>query len=239
MQADTLRRAVFAEQKSDEDTSGTTTPLPANYAVSPRELSLRLHEVIESRLEERVKELEIALENSQRKLQLMESEQRSYYKRNIHNYGQSSPFCRKNPLTYDDDCDPLGEPLVMNLSGEALDAYNEAYEELIKTDESEENSPSCIDDDDVYEEGSLQIQLGGANVSMAYFTGNGKVTTTMEGRSSCVCEINDVTEGENGDSDHEMEEQMIRQIVDRTKKRGSSVFQNVQMIQYSVDQDEH
>ncbi|RXH94986.1 uncharacterized protein LOC126630289 [Malus sylvestris] len=43
------------------------------------------------------------------------------------------------------NCKTTAEPLVMNLSGEALDAYNEAYEELMKISESyEEDSPCSI-----------------------------------------------------------------------------------------------
>ncbi|KAF7806259.1 uncharacterized protein G2W53_038420 [Senna tora] len=246
LRADTVRGKPLAQPKSDDDTSETTTPLPADYAVSPHELTLRLHEVIESRLEERVKELEIALQNSQRKVQLMESEHKHCYKRNFHSYGHASLFSRGNPLTYD-DCDPMAEPLVMNLSGEALDAYNEAYEELMKTDESEENSPSGIHDND-HEEGLLQVQHSGANGSIAYLTNNGgrmsgelsssKVTTPFEGQNCDVCEFNAVTEDENSASDHDMEREMIRRIVDRTKK-GSPIFQNVQRMLYSMGEDEH
>ncbi|KAL5826257.1 hypothetical protein ACOSQ4_018054 [Xanthoceras sorbifolium] len=62
---------------SDRDVSGTSTNPrndAGNYAASPRELSLRLHEVIESRLEARIMELETALENSQNKLETLEME---------------------------------------------------------------------------------------------------------------------------------------------------------------------
>ncbi|CAH9102465.1 unnamed protein product [Cuscuta epithymum] len=59
----------------DRDEGDKSTPPSANYAVSPRELCLRLHEVIESQLQERVRELETALENSQRKVRYMEVEE--------------------------------------------------------------------------------------------------------------------------------------------------------------------
>ena len=42
-------------------------PDDENYAVSPRDLSLRLHEVIQSRLEARIMELEAELRNNQRR----------------------------------------------------------------------------------------------------------------------------------------------------------------------------
>lgn len=58
----------------EESGNGTEQNLPPNYAVSPRELSIKLHEVIESRLEERIRELETALQNSQNWLQFLETE---------------------------------------------------------------------------------------------------------------------------------------------------------------------
>ncbi|KAL3511047.1 hypothetical protein ACH5RR_030448 [Cinchona calisaya] len=74
---DSLRRHYDNASKSEsEEESGTTngrTP-PANYAVSPRELSIRLHEVIESRLEARIKELETALQNNQNKFHFLETQ---------------------------------------------------------------------------------------------------------------------------------------------------------------------
>lgn len=64
---------------SDDDTGGSSTnPIDtANYAVSPKELSLRLHEVIQSRLVVRIVELEAALENSQKRLLALESDSTS------------------------------------------------------------------------------------------------------------------------------------------------------------------
>ncbi|XP_056165826.1 uncharacterized protein LOC115671750 isoform X2 [Syzygium oleosum] len=66
--------------KSDHDVreSSDGRACSPNYAVSPQELSFRLHELIESRLEERIAELEAALEASQKKLRflLLENENR-------------------------------------------------------------------------------------------------------------------------------------------------------------------
>ncbi|KAG7019997.1 hypothetical protein SDJN02_18965, partial [Cucurbita argyrosperma subsp. argyrosperma] len=45
-----------------------------NYTVSPRELSLRLHDVIQSRLEARIEELENTLQNNYKKQQLLNTE---------------------------------------------------------------------------------------------------------------------------------------------------------------------
>ncbi|KAH6807253.1 hypothetical protein C2S51_028361 [Perilla frutescens var. frutescens] len=62
---------VEHESESGRSTTGTRTDgsKPANYAVSPWELSLRLHELIESRLETRIKELEIALSHSDNRVE--------------------------------------------------------------------------------------------------------------------------------------------------------------------------
>ncbi|KAK3222856.1 hypothetical protein Dsin_009881 [Dipteronia sinensis] len=82
--------------ESDQDASGPSTDLPddaGNYAVSPRELSLRLHEVIESRLKARILELETALENSQNKLETLEMES-TFHRRDLYSEAESSsPEC--------------------------------------------------------------------------------------------------------------------------------------------------
>ncbi|KAJ6768402.1 hypothetical protein OIU74_022130 [Salix koriyanagi] len=64
---------------SDDDAGGSSTnPIDtANYIVSPKELSLRLHEVIQSRLAVRIMELEAALEYSQKRLLALESDSTS------------------------------------------------------------------------------------------------------------------------------------------------------------------
>ncbi|CAK7326207.1 unnamed protein product [Dovyalis caffra] len=59
---------------SDDDPSRISTDPTetANYAVSSKELSLRLHEIIQSRLVVRIMELEYALENSQKRLHVLD-----------------------------------------------------------------------------------------------------------------------------------------------------------------------
>nr|KYP45804.1 hypothetical protein KK1_032622 [Cajanus cajan] len=209
-----LRADMVSGEDSDhpnEDASDPT-PLPANYAVLPHELSLRLHEVVQSQLEERVKELESALENSQRKVLLLESKQEGYLQK-------SSSFSREN-----DDSDLMSQPLILNLSGEALDAYNEAYEELIKINDSEENSPLDILGSD-HEEGSHSHDWHAIGVQSGESNGSSKVT------------LLDGTEDESCDFDNEVEQQLIRQIVERTKK-GSPLFKNAQKILYSMDDEQ-
>lgn len=116
--------------------------VPVNYVVSPHQLTLRLHEVIQSRLEGRVQELEIALENCQRKLWFMESE----HKNNSQKFfpRKASSFSEGNVLACN-ECEPMTEPLVMNLSDDPAGAYNGSYyEEIIKINDFEENSPSSM-----------------------------------------------------------------------------------------------
>ncbi|ERN07512.1 uncharacterized protein LOC18435748 [Amborella trichopoda] len=61
---------------SNRDGTQSVTPPPQSlcHAVSPRELSVRLHQVIQSRLEQRIVELETALELSQKRLQSLEND---------------------------------------------------------------------------------------------------------------------------------------------------------------------
>lgn len=69
---------INGKPESENETTATINNKnhyrPANYGVSPWELSLRLHELIESKLESRIKELEMALYNSQNSSQLLDSQ---------------------------------------------------------------------------------------------------------------------------------------------------------------------
>ncbi|XP_047160451.1 uncharacterized protein LOC124830698 [Vigna umbellata] len=222
----------FHSELNKEDSA---TVVPVNYAVSPHELTLRLHEVIQSRLEGRVQELEIALENSQRKLWFMESEHKNHSQKFFPR--KASSFSEGNVLACN-ECEPMTEPLVMNLSDDPAGAYNGSYyEEIIKIDDFEENSPS-----------SMHIpECEAANDLLAFPTANEERVsrelssgeeTMLEGLSYSNYESNGVTRDENYECDYEMERQLIRQIVERTKK-GSPVFQNATRILYSMDKDEH
>ncbi|KAK9748148.1 hypothetical protein RND81_02G039300 [Saponaria officinalis] len=132
LQADTVRRRSSSEPTIDRGSNSTSTLTPhsAKDCVSPRELSLRLHEVIQSRLESRIIELETELAKNQNHIKHLLSEKSNYW-RDFPNSGSSSSRCSPR------------EPLVMNLSGDALDAYNEAFDELNKVTEKEDE-PSEI-----------------------------------------------------------------------------------------------
>lgn len=239
------------KRDSNQDASGSSTHHSGNYAVSPRELSMRLHEVIQSRLEERVKELETALENSQRKVKLMESEHRSTGRK-----FSNSPLRFSSDEESKEECNAMAEPLVMNLSGEALDAYNEAYEELMKIDDSEdENSPS-VDYENNHQIGSHPfdqrvswVQNGIINGSSPHIVHNkekisnevhSSPRTLSEEYSLRVPELLDVGKSgdESSDCEGEMEKQLIKQIVEKTRK-GSPVVLNAQKWLFLMDEDKH
>ncbi|XP_074277887.1 uncharacterized protein LOC141601496 [Silene latifolia] len=130
LQIDVLRGRSSSEPTVDRGSHSTPTPIrqSAQDGVSPHELSLRLHDVIQSRLEEKIIELETELAKSHNQINHLLVE-RSNYLRDVSNSGSSSSKC--SPRTRETRS-PISQPLVMNLSGDALDAYNEAFEELNK-----------------------------------------------------------------------------------------------------------
>ncbi|GFZ12155.1 hypothetical protein Acr_23g0005400 [Actinidia rufa] len=225
-----LRPDIFGSQAdaqpyADRDGSGTSTPHSANYAVSPRELSLRLHQVMQSRLEERVKELETALENSQRRVRFMVSEHKTSLR------GFSDIELR--PLTYQNAIED--QPVVINLSGEGLDAYNEAYDELMKINESKEadlTSGSNKNTLSLFDQSAYQGQNGKASPALI----SHEVRTLDEHiLSRDVCFSGD----ESDDGHDEVEKLLIKQIVEKTRKGNSSVILNAEKGLFSVDEHEH
>uniref|UniRef100_A0A6M2F8Z7 Uncharacterized protein n=1 Tax=Populus davidiana TaxID=266767 RepID=A0A6M2F8Z7_9ROSI len=253
LRLDMVNGQAAAQSESNRDARGTSPTCSANYAVSPRELSLHLHEVIQSRLQERVKELETALQNSQRKVQLLESEhknvQRLFSTTELrYSSGEVSPVV-------EGDFSCIDQPLVMNLSREALDAYNEAYEELNKMNESEEEDSLSGDFEDnqaglhLFDQRVSWDQNGRANGSFSLSSHNqertpndlhtGPLKSSAEYGAGIEELLYDrISEDENSDCDDEMEKQLIKQIVEKTKK-GSPVVLNAQRLLFSVDDNEH
>lgn len=253
LRLDMVNRQAAAQSESNQDARGTSPTCSANYAVSPRELSLHLHEVIQSRLQERVKELETALQNSQRKVQLLESEHKNAQRllsttELRYSSGEVSPVV-------EGDFSCIDQPLVMNLSREALDAYNEAYEELNKMNESEEEDSLSGDFEDIqaglhlFDQRVSWGQNGRANGSFSLSSHNqektpnelhtGPLKSSAEYGAGIEELLYDrISEDENSDCDDEMEKQLIQQIVEKTKK-GSPVVLNAQRLLFSVDDNEH
>ncbi|CAI9766786.1 unnamed protein product [Fraxinus pennsylvanica] len=90
--------------ESGSDTTETTTYYlqPINYAVSPRELSLCIHKLIEFRLRVRIEELEIALESIEKEAQTLDLDLCLFcHKRILEEDGQC-PGCRNQY-----DCEPV------------------------------------------------------------------------------------------------------------------------------------
>lgn len=243
LRSDMVNEQALVQSLSNKDRSGTSTTHLGNYSVSPRELSLRLHEVIQSRLEERVEELEMALQNSEVKVKLMEPERRSSWKTS--NTEQKHSSTPEKPQIYEEfGC--MSKPLVMRLSGEALDAYNEACEELLNLDESEEEDAAS----DIYQnnhqeerhnfDGNMSCGgQNGVNGSLRHPRHHAKNNISgeplydqggnPERQPSSVQELLDVgvsvSEDECSDCDDEIEKKLILQIVEKTKK-GSPVLLN-------------
>ncbi|KAG6683345.1 hypothetical protein I3843_12G008500 [Carya illinoinensis] len=233
-----------AQPKSNEDERDTSTPHSGNSAVSPRELSLRLHEVIQSRLEDRVLELETALQNSQRKLNLMESGPANSWKEfssceRVYSSVRESSIAQK--------CNPLAQPLF-------LDADSEAYIDLVKTDNSEyQVLPSWVYEN-MHQKGSNQLgehaykhQNGGIGGSKPHLTIDDDMSSleffsskrrAFGGHTTELQGLKDVGVDEDGkrDWDDEIEQQLIKQIVEKSRK-GSPVVINAQRVMFLVDEN--
>ncbi|KAI3861811.1 hypothetical protein MKX03_027416 [Papaver bracteatum] len=253
LRPDMVKGGADFRADSDKDASGTSTTQTenVNYAVSPRALSLRLHEVIQSRLEGRIEELESELQNRQKRVTQMEYKQQRNLQRNYSNGGRRSSS--QESLTLDED-NSIAQPLVLNLSGDALDSYNETYEELLGvmlTDEEEEHTPLTVHHENptnngrshwernlfsnwngTAENGSFQqvkVIKERYPTPMSSFSDKRK---TLERFSNEVGEF----EEENGDDDDgdEMGRLLIQKIVEKTKK-GSPLILNAQKLLFSLD----
>lgn len=193
------------EDGKDACTSDTARPYNSNFSVSPKELSIRLHRVIESRLEERIKELESALEQCQLKLRLVEAERLS----------SKPPFSSSDAGSSNQDgseCLKQIDPsLRSELAGDALTAYDEAYEEFSRLAETkDEKFPSV----DMKEQAWEQI---------VWRTGSYEISGTEE----------EDDEDEDDDSFDEGKD-LIQRIVEKTKQ-GSPALLNAQRMLFLMD----
>ena len=238
LRADRVKGKRLDETESNQDPSGNSTPESGNYAVSPRELSLRLHKVINSRLEKRIGELETALQESQRKVEqlVMESESkkkswsRLWETREVMTYKSES----KIPVAIEHTKTNLAEmqPLVMNLTGEALDAFNESYDELMKiNDDSEDDdgdSPLEMQDSGIHQE-----DLSSTNKSSPW----SHHKDDFKVQEQELLDLIGIEDEEEKSSDfvNEMEKQLIKQIVEKTKQ-GSSAVLNAQKMLFLMEE---
>lgn len=213
---------------SDRNTRGTSTNRTenVNYAVSPQELSLRLHEVLESRLEERIIELETALENSQKRLHSVESKQINSW-RNYSN-SEAGSSSRGSPTMRSESNNMMGQPLFLNLSDDALDAYNEAYEALAARTtgiDEDESSPPFME----YKTNQLKEELHSSDRSVLWSRNEGDENEY---------EVNEIViqdESDDNDDDNEMARLLIKQLVQKARQ-GSPVVLNAQRMLFSMDE---
>ncbi|RWR72887.1 pericentriolar material 1 protein [Cinnamomum micranthum f. kanehirae] len=213
---------------SDHDSGGSSTnhTHPANYAVSPKELSLRLHQLIQSRLEERVSELELALQDSQKRLQFMEAQ------RDFSNSDLGSPSTQESP-TRMEHADVMSSPLYLNLAGDALNAYNEAYTEFMRANEAkEEDPPSTIN-------GCKQIDDGIHPLNQSlYCDWKGNENGSLpDFENSESMPQNGMVAKADYDYEDEIGKLLIKQIVEKTRQ-GSPVVLNAQRILFSMEDEQ-
>ncbi|ESQ31828.1 hypothetical protein EUTSA_v10003875mg [Eutrema salsugineum] len=239
LRADPVKGKVLDETESNQDPSGNSTPESGNYAVSPRELSLRLHNVINSRLEKRITELETALQESRRKVEqlVMESEgkknswSRLWETREVVTYKSDS----KVPVATEHTKTNLAEiqPLVMNLTGEALDAFNDSYDELMKINADSEDDDSPLE---MQESGLHQEDFSSTNKSSPWR--HHKADSKVEEQELLdFIGLEEEDEEESSDFENEMEKQLIKQIVEKTKQ-GSPVVLNAQKMLFLMEETE-
>uniref|UniRef100_A0A0E0FDE6 Uncharacterized protein n=1 Tax=Oryza meridionalis TaxID=40149 RepID=A0A0E0FDE6_9ORYZ len=207
----------------------------ANYPVSPRDLSLRLHKVIQQRLEKRIKELETALAQSEKQtqVQMMATEQ-ILCERTCSDSDSGSPN-QESPV-YIQETNSLAEPFCLNLAGDALEAYDEAYEEFMRIADSPcttstNGKPQVHEDYSVDRSLIWGLEDGSARKLKKVPTWERILKSGEPNR----------TQDSDGDDEDEFEEDddqdskiLIQQIVERTKQ-GSPVLIHAQRILFSVD----
>ncbi|CAH2044077.1 unnamed protein product [Thlaspi arvense] len=237
--ADRVRGKRSDETESNQDPSGNSTPESGNYAVSPRELSLRLHKVINSRLENRITELETALQESQRKVEqlVMESESKKNSWSRLWETGEVMTYKSdsKIPVAVEHTKTNLAEmqPLVMNLTGEALDSFNDCYDELMKiNDDSDDDSPL-----EMQESGLHQEDFFSANKSSPWSHRKDGLEVQEQELLDFIGLEEEEEEEESSDFESEMEKQLIKQIVEKTKQ-GSPVVLNAQKMLFLMEETE-
>uniref|UniRef100_A0A0D9Y0R5 Uncharacterized protein n=1 Tax=Leersia perrieri TaxID=77586 RepID=A0A0D9Y0R5_9ORYZ len=207
----------------------------ANYPVSPRDLSLRLHKVIQQRLEERIKELETALAQSEKQtqVQVMATEQ-ILCERTCSDSDFGSPN-QESPV-YIQETNSLAEPFCLNLAGDALEAYDEAYEEFMRIADSPcttstNGKPQVHEDYSVDRSLIWGLEDGSARKLKKVPTWERILKSGEPNRTE---ESDRDDEDESEDNDDQDSKMLIQQIVERTKQ-GSPVLIHAQRILFSVD----
>lgn len=240
LKIDMIRRDI-ADYSSESDhgrdsrQSSPDCTRDANYPVSPRDLSLRLHKVIQHRLEERIKELETALAQSQKQAQLqMMARERVFSEQTSSNSVSGSSSNQDSPL-FIQETSSSAEPFCLNLAGDALEAYDEAYEEFMRIADSpcttstngkpQVNEYYSVDRSLVWglEDDSATELKEVPTWEQAVKSGDPNRAQESDGEDDC------------SDEDDHDSKMLIQQIIERTKQ-GSPVLIHAQKMLFSVDE---
>ncbi|GJM95359.1 hypothetical protein PR202_ga12084 [Eleusine coracana subsp. coracana] len=207
----------------------------SNYPVSPRDLSIRLHRVIQHRLEDRIKELESVLSQKQKQTQLqMMATERIFSERICSNSESGSSSNQESPL-FVQETGSLAEPYCLNLSGDALEAYDEAYEEFMRIADSpcttSTNGKPQVTEDYLVDRGLIWGMDEDSARKLKEVPTWEHILKSVDNRAH----ENDADDEDETDDDDQDSKVLIQQIVERTKQ-GSPVLINAQKLLFSVDQ---
>ncbi|WVZ90895.1 hypothetical protein U9M48_037149 [Paspalum notatum var. saurae] len=206
-----------------------------NYPVSPRDLSIRLHKVIQRRLEDRIKELESALTHRQKQTQL----QMMVTERICSNSESGSSSNHESPM-FIQETSSAAQPYCLNLSGDALEAYDEAYEEFMRIADSpcttSTNGKPQATEDYLMDHGLIWGMEEDSSRKQTDMPAWERILTTQSADPSRA-QGGDGDDDDDGSSDVDDDDSkvLIQQIVERTKQ-GSPVLINAQKLLFSVDQ---
>jgi hypothetical protein len=214
-----------SRESSPDCTHGT------NYPVSPRDLSIRLSKVIQHRLENRIKELEsvLAQKQNQAQLQVMAAERICSDSESGSSSNQESPL-------FIQETSSLAEPYCLNLSGDAVEAYDEAYEEFMRIADSpcttSTNGKPQVNEDYLADRGLIWGMEEDSVRKVKEVPSWEHILKSVDPNRARENDADDEDETDYDDQDSKV---LIQQIVERTKQ-GSPVLFNAQKLLFSVDQ---
>ncbi|KAG9151584.1 hypothetical protein Leryth_021900 [Lithospermum erythrorhizon] len=229
LKADLFSRQTGDQAYPDQDEGDDSITHPADYAVSPTELSLRLHEVIESRLEARVKELEAALQNSQRRFQFAKYDRIESWRK----FPSSDDISSSDPASPVHENEPpcASHPVVINLPDEAQET-NEANDLFSMLNDSEDDKTHVITNSS-HGTSSRPCELSPCQAPKeGWVEGNIDPCVDEEAYNTMSFDLSSSTESD-GDSEDEIEKLLIQHIVERARKQGSSVILDAQKALFS------
>lgn len=224
LRADNLASIVLKSQvnsSSDTNTTSTSPTYNDNYAVSPKELSLRLHQLIQTRLEERIEELERELLQSQRQLQVMEAERVSS-QRTFSNSDMGFSWNQESPRGTKPSSAAI-HPFCLNLSGDALCAYDEAYEEFMQVAGKEDTPLSPTNKGEWINGCKSDSSCRSLPWENMLWSSRGSDETMKYEEEEQDGESGNVTDEEEG-------RMLIRQLVERTKQSSSALMNAQKML---------